>query len=89
MRFVPPAIGYYSVVPDIIDRIEAIKIIFESYIAGAGARKIIRSLNSGGYRLPGGRIFYISFIYNVIGNGHIYSGRVAYFKSNIRKFYHE
>ena len=31
------------------DLIEAIKIIFESYIAGAGARKIITSLNSGGY----------------------------------------
>ena len=69
------------------DRIWAVKFIFESFLAGDGPRKIIGYLNSSGYRLPGGRLFYNAFVYNVLGNGYIYTGRVAYFKANIGKFY--
>ena len=70
------------------DKIWVGKVIFRSYLAGSGAREIIGSLNSSGHRLPGGRVFYKLFIYNVRGNGHIYMGSVAYFKANSGRCYH-
>jgi DNA invertase Pin-like site-specific DNA recombinase len=69
------------------DRIKVIKIIYESFLAGAGASKIAGTLNSMGYRLPGGRLFYNSYVHKIISDGHVYNGRVAFFKTNVGKFY--
>ena len=69
------------------DRIWVIKYVFESFLAGDGARKIVGSLNKLGYRLPGGRLFHNSFVRNAIVNGYVYTGRVAYFKVSTGKFY--
>ena len=69
------------------DRIWVIKYVFESFLAGDGARKIVGSLNNLGYRLPGGRLFHNSFVRNVIVNGCVYTGRIAYFKVSTGKFY--
>ncbi len=69
------------------DRIRAVQLIYEFFLAGMGASKIAGELNSLGYRLPGGRLFYNTFVQQLIGSGHVYTGRVAFFKTSKGKFY--
>jgi hypothetical protein len=39
------------------------------------------------YRLPGGRLFSGAFVRNILEYGHIYTGRVAFYKASKGKFY--
>ena len=48
---------------------------------------IAGELNSLGYRLPSGRLFSGAFIRNILEYGHIYTGRVAFYKASKGKFY--
>ena len=70
-----------------LDRIMAVRYCYMRFLDGAGHCKIAGELNTLGYRLPGGRIFYSSFVQNLIENGHIYTGVSAYFKTARGKFY--
>ena len=69
------------------DRILAVQHTFRSFLAGAGANRVAGELNALGYRLPGGRVFYSTFIRNILENGHIYTGRVAFYRASKAKFY--
>ena len=69
------------------DRIKAVGLIYKSFLAGQGVHRIAGELNSLGYRLPGGRLFYSSYVRALISSGHVYTGRVAFFKANVGKFY--
>ena len=70
------------------DRILAVQHCFRSFLAGANTNKIAGELNSLGYRLPGGRIFYSSFVHGILKYGHVYTGRAAFYKASKAKFYH-
>ena len=69
------------------DRIKAVQLIYKSFLAGMGPYKIAAELNGLGYRLPGGRLFYSAYVRGLIGFGHVYTGRVAFFKISRGKFY--
>ena len=69
------------------DRIAAVKLSFEMFLAGYGCNTIAGELNKLGYRLPGGRNFYSSVIQGFIKTGIIYTGRCSYFKVSEGKFY--
>ena len=56
------------------------QLIYKSFLAGMGPYKIAAELNGLGYRLPGGRLFYSAYVHGLIGFGHVYTGRVAFFK---------
>ena len=70
------------------DRVEAIKLIYQSYIGGSGTGTIAGLLTSLGYRRPGNSLpFSCGFIHLLIKRGHIYTGKLAYFKSTRGKFH--
>ncbi len=70
------------------DRVEAIKLIYRSYIGGSGTGTIAGLLTSLGYRRPGNSLpFSCGFIHLLIKRGHIYTGKLAYFKSTRGKFH--
>ena len=70
------------------DRVEAIKLIYKSYIEGSGTGTIAGLLTSLGYRRPGNSLpFSCGFIHLLIKRGHIYTGKLAYFKSTRGKFH--
>ena len=69
------------------DRIAAVQLSFEMFLAGYGCNTIAGELNNRGYRLPGGRPFYSSVMQGFIKTGIIYTGRSCYFKVSEGKFY--
>lgn len=68
-------------------RIVAVQQVFRSFLSGTGTNKIAEELNSLAYRLPGGRLFYGAFVRNILEYGHMYTGRVAFYKANKGKCY--
>ena len=69
------------------DRIVAVQQAFRSFLSGTGTNKIAGELNSLGYRLPSGRLFSGAIVRNILEFGHIYTGRVAFYKASKGKFY--
>ena len=69
------------------DRILAVQHCYQMFLSGAGCSAIAGDLNSMGYRLPGGRLFYSSVPRGWIKLGIIYTGCSSYFKVARGKFY--
>ena len=69
------------------DCVEAIKLIYQSFIGGSGTGTIAGLLTSLGYRLPGNQPFSSGFLHLLIKRGHIYTGKLAFFKQTRGKFH--